>query len=72
MRCFRLGERFGNDKLTYNGNVGGCRSVMESGGAKEAVTLSVKNLDLKDGHACVLGQRQADQDWIFVICHAVS
>ena len=60
LRCFRLGERFGNVKLTYNGNVVGCKSEVESGGTKEAVTLSVKKQELKDGHVCVLGQRQTD------------
>ena len=32
-------ERFGNVKLTYNGNVVGCKCMVESGGVKEAVTL---------------------------------
>ena len=60
LRCFRLGKLFGNVKLTYNGNVVGCKSEVESGGTKEAVTLSVKKQELKDGHVCVLGQRQTD------------
>ena len=42
LRCFRLVERFGNVKLTYNGNMVRCKSAVESGGTKEAVTLSVK------------------------------
>ena len=42
LRCFKLEERFGNVKLTYNGNVVRCHSVVESGGTKEVVTLSVK------------------------------
>ena len=27
--CFRLGERFGDVKLTCNGNLVGCKSVVE-------------------------------------------
>ena len=35
LRRVRFGERFGNVKLTHNGDVVGCKSVVESGGADE-------------------------------------
>ena len=56
-----------NVQLMYNDNVVRCTSVVESGEAREAVTLSVKNthkkLDLRDGHVCVLGQRQTEAEY---------
>ena len=44
LRRVRFGERFGNVKLTHNGDVVGCKSVVKSEGAKEAVTLFKKDL----------------------------
>ena len=53
-------------QMSFHGGVG-----WNEGGSHSVCKKKTKKLELKDGRVCVLGQRQTEWDWIFLVCHAL-